>query len=94
MSGVALAATHQCEGPADCRGTEMTDQTSGDDVANLAFSLGGAGVTRGRDGGDTLEGGPGKDELYGLADDDTIKGGDRDVLDCGDATDTAHHVVV
>lgn len=74
--GVAFAATRQCDGPADCRGTEMADRMFGDDVGNLIHSEGGGDVVHGRDGGDTLKGGPGRDELYGQAGDDTIKGGD------------------
>lgn len=74
--GMALAATRQCDSPADCRGTEMADRMFGNDGENLIHSEGGVDVVHGRDGSDTLKGGPGKDELYGQAGDDTIKGGD------------------
>jgi Ca2+-binding RTX toxin-like protein len=74
-SGVALAASVQCDG-GRCKGTPKRDLMIGTDVRDVMFGLGGNDRMRGMAGNDDLFGFDGGDTLVGRDGDDELGGGD------------------
>jgi Ca2+-binding RTX toxin-like protein len=76
--------------------TEADGGPGNDTLADTQFPSGGPGddvLVGTENGGDDLEGGPGRDTLSGLAGDDTLAGGPGDdTLDGGPGTDTASYL--
>jgi Ca2+-binding RTX toxin-like protein len=86
-AGAAFAVNKMC--PHNCRGTGESDRVlgRGGDGRDEVF---------GQEGNDRVKGGFGRDRVYGGPGDDLVRGGTahqtndraRDVLDCGDGTNT------
>ncbi len=78
-------------GPDKLFGRDGADQLKGED---------GRDEVHGQGGDDKVKGGTGRDVVFGDAGDDMVRGGThdktndgvRDVLDCGEGTDTAYYV--
>jgi hypothetical protein len=86
-AGAAFAVNKMCTH--NCRGTGESDRLVGSARGNTIHAL---------DGSDRVKGSFGKDRVYGGPGDDLVRGGTahqtnegaRDVLDCGDGTDTVY----
>jgi Ca2+-binding RTX toxin-like protein len=90
--------------PHNCRGTGEIDRLVGSARGNTIHALDGSDRVLGRDevfgqeDNDRVKGSFGKDRVYGGPGDDLVRGGTahqtndgaRDVLDCGDSTDTVY----
>ena len=85
-AGAAFAVNKMC--PHNCRGTGESDRVLGR----------GGDEVFGQEDNDRVKGSFGRDRVYGGTGDDLVRGGTvhqtddgaRDVLDCGDGTDTVY----
>jgi Ca2+-binding RTX toxin-like protein len=84
-AGAAFAVNKMC--PHNCRGTGESDRLVGSARGNTIHALEGSDRVKGSFGRDRVYGGPGDDLVRGGTTHQTNDGA-RDVLECGDGTDT------